>query len=649
MRRHHGLQAQGLGLRAWSPDLATRGLTFLLLALSPVPLALTGACTRAANPSAPRARNVLLITVDTLRADHVGAYGYVRARTPALDGLASRGALFERAYAAAPITLPSHATLLTGRYPPGHGARDNGVRVSPTVPTLATELRARGFRTAAFVAAFPLDHQFGLNRGFDVYGDHLPRGSDGRLSNERPASDVVNDAIAWLRQLAPSPQSPAPSPPVFLWVHLFEPHAPYGDPPASGATARPVLDRYDDEIATADREIARLLTALAPAIDDTLIVAAGDHGEAFGEHGEYAHSIFVYDTTLRVPLLMSGPGVRRGARVSDPVTLADVAPTVMRMIGAPMHDAGVDGIDLSPALGGTALPHRELYAESFAPFIEFGWAPLRAIRSGSWKFIAAPQPELFDVEHDSGERNNLAASQPVVAKDLDARASRYSGAALPAAPFADPQAAERLRALGYSSGSAMSGRPDPKDRRELAARIAQVTSGELTGAALVAALEGIVRDDPGNGQAHLRLGVARLQAGDCAHAEPELHAAVAAGLPSADVYLGLASCLGQRRDLAGAERALGEARRLEPDNPAVTANLGILQAAKGDMAAAIESLTTALAADPNLHEARFNLALAYAKSGRRTDAAVAARDLLARLPSNAPQRPEVERLLRAVR
>jgi arylsulfatase A-like enzyme/cytochrome c-type biogenesis protein CcmH/NrfG len=623
------------------------------IAISHLPLAMTLACAASAPSPKATTRNLVLITIDTLRADHVGAYGYSRARTPALDGLAAGGVLFERAYAAAPITLPSHATLLTGRYPPGHGARDNGVRVSPTVPTVATELRARGFRTAAFVAAFPLDHQFGLDRGFEVYGDHLPRGSDGRLANERPASDVVNDAIAWLRQQAPGPQSPAP---FFLWVHLFEPHAPYGDPSSPGATARPVLDRYDEEIATADREIGRLLTALAPAITDTLVVAAGDHGEAFGEHGEYAHSIFVYDTTLRVPLMMSGPGVRRGARVVDPVTLADVAPTVMRMLGAPMGDAAaVDGIDLAPALGGTPLPRRELYAESFAPLFEFGWAPLRAVRSGSWKFIAAPRPELFDVEHDSAERDNVVASQAGVAKDLDARAARYSGAALPAAPFADPQAAERLRALGYSAGSAtrdsqsaMLSRPDPKDRREVAARIAQVTSGELAGAALISALEGIVRDDPRNGQAHLRLGFARLQAGECDRAEPEFHAAVAAGLPSADVYLGLASCLGRRRDLAGAERALGEARRLEPDNPAVTANVGILQAAKGEWPAAIDSLKAALAADPNMHEARFNLALAYAKSGRRADAAVAARELLGRLPANAPERAEVERLLRAV-
>jgi cytochrome c-type biogenesis protein CcmH/NrfG len=197
--------------------------------------------------------------------------------------------------------------------------------------------------------------------------------------------------------------------------------------------------------------------------------------------------------------------------------------------------------------------------------------------------------------------------------------------------------------------SPASSRPDPKDRRELAARFAQVTSGELTGAALVSALEGIVRDDPRNGQAHMRLGYARLQSGDCARAEPEFQAAASAGLPSADVYVGLATCLGRRNDLPGAERALAEARRLEPDNPAVLANLGILRGSKGDFAGAIQSLSAALAADPNLLEARFNLAIAYAKAGRRADAASAARDLLTRLPANAPQRPEVERLLQALR
>jgi len=613
-------------------------------------LAMTFGCARPPQPSPARARNVVLITIDTLRADRVGAYGHAKARTPALDGLARGGVRFDRAYAASPVTLPSHATLLTGRYPPGHASRDNGLRVSADVPTLATALRARGVRTAAFVAAFPLDHQFGLNRGFDVYGDQIPRGPDGRVANERPASQVFGEAIAWLRSLTPPAPPALPAlPAFFLWVHLFEPHAPYGDP----SSGRPAVDRYDDEIATVDREVGRLLDALGPARSDTLIVATSDHGEAFGEHGEYAHSIFVYDTTLRVPLIVSGPGITPGTRVADAVTLADVAPTVLRALGAPLAD--MDGIDLSPALDGAALPSREQYAESFAPLIEFGWAPLRSIRSGPWKFVAAPKPELFDIEKDPGEQTNLAASQPTVVRDLQARADRYSPASLPTAASANAEAAERLRALGYSAGSAirnpqsaMSGRPDPKDRREVAARIAQVTSGELAGAALVAALQGILREDPGNGQAHLRLGYALMQAGNCTGAEQEFHAAAAAGLPSADVFLGLATCLGQRRDLAGAERALGEARRLEPGNPLVVANLGILHAAKGDLPAAIQTLNAALAVDPNLHEARFNLAVAYAKSGRRPEAAAAARDLLARLPPGAPQRPEIERLLRAV-
>ncbi|MCU1382857.1 MAG: hypothetical protein JWL71_1554, partial [Acidobacteria bacterium] len=407
--------------------------------------------------------------------------------------------------------------------------------------------------------------------------------------------------------------------------------------------------------ATADREIGRLIAALGPAAARTLIVAAGDHGEAFGEHGEYAHSIFVYDTTLRVPLLMTGPGIPAATRVTDAVTLADVAPTLMHALGGRMAD--VDGIDLSPAWARTPLPQRELYAESFAPLIEFGWAPLRALRSGSWKLIAAPKPELFDVAGDRGETRNQIDAQPTLSRDLERRVSRYSGADLPSAAAADREAAERLRALGYSSGSSISNlrsptssgsRPDPKDRRDVAARIAQVTSGELSGAALVTALEGIVGDEPRNVQAQLRLGFALLEAGNCGRAEAAFTAAIGGGLPTADAHLGLATCLGRRNDVAGAERVLHEAQRREPGNPVIGANLGLVEAARGDYTRAIGSLSAALERDPDLHEARFNLALAYMKAGRRAEAAGAARDLLARLPAGAPQRPEVERLLRAV-
>jgi arylsulfatase A-like enzyme len=603
----------------------------------------------------------VLVTIDTLRADHVGAYGYARSQASFVDLLAQSGATFDRAYAAAPITLPSHATLMTGRYPPGHGSRDNGMHVSRTVPTLATELKAHGFKTAAFVAAFPLDHQFGLDRGFDVYSDRLPRGPDGKQTNERPAAQVVDEAIGWLRQNLElrtenlelrTPNAERRTSRFFLWVHVFEPHAPYGDT----GDRRPVLDRYDQEIGVANRELMRLLNAIEPVAQNTLVVVAGDHGEAFGEHGEFSHSIFVYDTTLRVPLVMRGPGIgpnveRRTANlvISDPVTLADVAPTAMRLMGFAMPDA--DGIDLSPALAGGPLPRREIYAESFAPFMEFGWAPLRAIRSGSWKFIAAPKPELFDIEKDAAERTNLVDSQPTIARDLDTRASRYSAARLPTTLTIDANGLDRLRALGYANGPRHddgSAGIDPKDRRDVAARIAQVTSGELSGPALITALDQILATDASNSQAHLRLGFALLQSGNCPRAEHEFTAAMNGGLPGADAHLGLATCLGRRNDLTGAERVLTEARSREPDNPVLAANFGILQAAKGDLSGAIATLKAALDAEPNLHEARFNLALAYAKSGRRAEAAAAARDLLARLPPSAAERGEVERLLKAV-
>ncbi len=399
-----------------------------------------------------------------------------------------------------------------------------------------------------------------------------------------------------------------------------------------------------------DRAVGRVIDAIGDRKSDTLIIATADHGEAFGEHGEHAHSIFVYDTTLRVPLILAGPGLAP-KRIAAPITLADIAPTAMKLLGFDLQD--VDGVDLSRALSGEPLSARELYAESFAPLVEFGWAPLRSVRSGDWKYIAAPKPELFDTTRDAAEQQNLLNERPEVARGLDSRVGRYSSDTLGGAASAGDEAAQRLRALGYSAGSANRNsqsavRDDPKDRRALAGRLAQVTSGELQGTALVEALEAIVRDDPRNGQAHLRLGYARVQAGDCARAEPEFHAAIAAGLPSADAYLGLAGCLGARRDFSGAERALNEALRLEPDNPVVRANIGILKGTRGDTDGAIQSLNSALAADPNLHEARFNLALTYARAGRNAEAAKAARELLDRLPPDAPQRPEIERLLRVV-
>ncbi|MBA2304011.1 MAG: sulfatase-like hydrolase/transferase [Acidobacteria bacterium] len=585
-------------------------------------------------PRAAAPPSLLLITVDTLRADRVGAYGDVSARTPAIDALAARGALFTNAFSVAPITLTSHASLLTGRYPAGHGARHNGMRVDLAVPTIAGSLSRAGLVTGAFVAAFPLDRRFGLIKGFQTYGDTMPRGPDGRPANERAGRVVVDEAVGWLEQHR--------SERFFLWVHLFEPHAPYGD--ARGG--RPAQARYADEIREADRQVARLTDALGGARDSTIVAFTSDHGEAFGEHGEIAHSVFVYDTTLRVPLILAGPGIAHRT-VDVPVSLVDLAPTVMRLLGAGAFDA--DGVDLGPALAGTALAGRTLYAESFAPLLDFGWSPLRAVRTGGWKYIAAPRPELYRVATDAAESINALGGERQRATAMQAETDRYSGTALPAGRTTDRETAARLQALGYVSGGRSGAtRPDPKDRRAVAARIAQVTSGELHGPALERMLLRILEDDPRNPLANLRLGYVLLESNRCARALPRFRAAIEAGYPSADAHLGLAGCQAAGRDFTGATATLRAADATEPGNPVVLANLGLMLSDGGTPEAAINPLQRALTTDPELHQARFGLAIAFARTGRRTEAANEARELLRRLPATSPQRAEVERLLRAI-
>ncbi len=599
-------------------------------------------------------RTVVVITIDTLRADRVGAYGWAAARTPAMDALAARGIRFTRAFATAPITLPSHASLLTGLYPPGHGSRHNGMQMRGEPATLASILREQGWATGAFVGAFPLDRRFGLDRGFDKYGDRMPRGADGRLLSERPGRVVVDEALAWVRGVGDSP--PVGDSPLFLWVHLFEPHAPYEAEPARGPERRfaPAPVRYDDEVARADAEVGRLLGGLGARAASALVVVAGDHGEAFGEHGEIAHSVFLYDTTLRVPLVVAGPGIGGGTTSDAEVSLADVLPTVLDVLGLPARD--VDGVSLLPIVAGGAIAPRELYAETFAPLYDFGWSSLRSVRSGGWKYIAAPSPELYNLAADGGEERNEAGSDPARERELATRVAKYSGPEPPehAAPgeTLDAESRGRLGALGYvTSGpsSSAGSRPDPKDRREMAARMAQVVTGELQGAALRTALDAIVADDPRNGQAQMRLGYALVEHGDLGGAERHFNAALAASMPTADVHLGLALCFASTGRPREAARALQEARRIEPGNPVVEANLGTLALEAGDAAAAAEHFAAALKIDPDLHQARFNLARALARQGRRAEALAEAQTLLQRLPAAAPQRQEVERLIAALR
>jgi arylsulfatase A-like enzyme/thioredoxin-like negative regulator of GroEL len=597
----------------------------------------------AESPGPPTA--VVLVTIDTLRADRVGAYGHAGARTPAMDRLARDGVRFDRAYATAPITLTSHASLMTGRYPPGHAARHNGMRLDLKTPTIAEAFARAGFKTAAFVTAFPLDRRFGLIKGFEEYHDRMPRGADGRIANERPGRLAVDEALAWLGDHQADR--------VFLWVHLFEPHAPYGNPSDPAQARRPALARYDEDIAEADAQVARLLAAFGTR-GAPLAIVTSDHGEAFGEHGEISHSLFTYDTTLRVPLIVSGGAAEKGGVVAVAVSLVDVAPTIASLAGLPAFAA--DGRVLLPAhaadTGGSEAA-RSLYAESFAPLLDFGWSPLRALRSGDWKYIAAPTPELYDVRRDPGETRNVIAENAARASNLARQVDAMSPPSLAAGGRAevDREALARLQALGYASGRAERGgpRPDPKDRRELAADLARIASGELQGDALERALRAVLRADPKNPQANVRLGQLLLESDRCREAVPHFTAAIDGHLPSADAHLGRAACETQEKDTAAARRTLTAAQRVEPDNPVVIANLGLLISDGGQPSEGIPHLQRALSLDPDLHQARFGLAVAYARAGRRADAAKEAEELLRRLPSDASQRPEVERLLATVR
>jgi choline-sulfatase len=616
-----------------------------------VTLTLAGmaACAREGGPPAQpvsAVRNVVIITIDTLRADHVGAYGYGAARTAAMDALAREGVRFDRAYATAPITQTSHASLMTGRYPPGHGARHNGMRLDLKTPTLAEHFARAGFATGAFVAAFPLDRRFGLIKGFREYGDAMPRDATGRVTNERPGRLVVDEALAWADRHRNDR--------VFLWVHLFEPHAPYGNPVSASMAQRSALVRYDEDIAEADAQVARLIGGLRFDRAQSLIVLTADHGEAFGEHGEISHSVFVYDTTLRVPLIVSGGSLAAGQVEAGAVSLVDVAPTIASLAGLPPFDA--DGTVILPKPQAPSPNPRTLYAESFAPLLDFGWSPLRTLRQGDWKYIAAPKPELYELKGDPGETRNVIAGYADFAAAMARQVDAISPATIPAdlsavaSAKADPEARKRLQALGYTAGreSPEGDRADPKDRRELAARIAQVASGELQGAALERALRQILHDDPRNPQANVRLGHLLLAAGRCAEAVPRFTAAIDARLPGADALLGRAACEVAAKNIAAARRTLTAAQDAEPDNPVVSANLGLMLSDAGQPVEGIPHLQRALTLDPNLHQARFALAIAYARANRPADAAKEARELLKRLPAGAAQRPEVERLLAAV-
>jgi arylsulfatase A-like enzyme len=414
--------------------------------------------TPAPTPARPRP-DILLVTLDTTRADILGCYGGDPTTSPNLDRIAARSHLFERCEASVPQTMPSHTTLFSGLHPFNHGVRKNlAVMVGPEVPLLAEELDEMGYATGAFVSSFVVDGRFGFARGFDHFDAPDTRPSAGN-SMERRAGDTVRAAVEWTAE-QPSPW--------FAWVHLFDPHAPYEPPPPfSGRFAdRP----YAGEVAYTDNEVGRLVGSLVAAgrFDETLVIIAGDHGEALGEHGEETHGILLYDATTRVPLLIHLPGQVEGARHARPVGLVDVAPTVRELLGI---DVAGDGTSLLPALlGRTELASdRTLYLESLEGYLRHGWAPLHAVVRGRLKYIESPRPELYDLVADPNERRDLVEDHP----EEEAALAKLLAAIRPADEAVDGEAIvlsadeeAALIALGYVAGSpgkAAGSRRNPAD------------------------------------------------------------------------------------------------------------------------------------------------------------------------------------------
>jgi arylsulfatase A-like enzyme len=421
------------------------------------------ACLTPAPTSRPPLAGVILITLDTTRADYLSAYGSSQAFTPNLDRLAAGGVVFEQAMTTAPLTLPAHASLFTGLLPPRHGVRDNAGALAGHHETLAARLQQHGFQTAAFVSSAILKADRGLAAGFESYDDRRASSRAVAGGLQRPANETIDAALRWLKDRLERP--------FFLWLHLYDPHAPY-DPPEPIRTA--YRDNpYAGEVAFADAELGRLTEFLDARglLARTAVIVTADHGESLHEHGEAGHGIFLYQSVLHVPLIIRAPGLT-ARRVTAVTRIVDVMPTILDLVGVDRPATRLDGISLLEVARGGTDPELDAFAESQYP-LQFGWSPLRSLRNGRFKLIAAPRPELYDLERDPTEQHDLFSARPALGRALAQRLVEMEGDAPVHAGVADsspgPDIAERLGALGYvapapSAATAGYGSlPDPKD------------------------------------------------------------------------------------------------------------------------------------------------------------------------------------------
>jgi arylsulfatase A-like enzyme/Flp pilus assembly protein TadD len=572
----------------------------------------------------PRHPNLLLVTIDTLRADHLGAYGATTGATPALDALASAGVRFDQVQTAVPLTGPSHATILTGQYPPAHGVRGNVVfTLGSKYPTLATLLKRQGYQTAAFVGAYPVAAAFGFNQGFDTFNEDFHETSGGEPGGERRANEVADSALHWLES-ASGAAAAAPSSPFFAWLHFYDPHAPYAppDPYRERFAGRP----YDGEIAYTDSQVGRVLDWLRSSGHDadTVVVLLADHGEGLGDHHELLHAVLIYQSTMRIPLLVSGPGVPRGVVVPSRAATIDVLPTVMGLLGF-SADPALLGRDLRPSMAAGGVPSDPLYGESLFGRLNCHWASLRSWVKDDWKLIVGSQPELYNLAQDPQEIHDLAAAEPARVTRMTEELQRALQRIAPGGDRAQPnpvtaEQEERLRSLGYTAGSGGSGPlddphlPNPRTHVELYDRLQAAAAAQ--GPALTRAfddVQAITRIDPNN--------------------------------PFA--FGTLASMAYRYGSLVMAGRAFARTLELDPDRPGIRQNYGKLLRELGRYSESERELRIALAQNDDDSRTRVNLAETLVAMKKTAEAETLLSAVLAREPKNAEALGAKGRLLLA--
>jgi arylsulfatase A-like enzyme/cytochrome c-type biogenesis protein CcmH/NrfG len=577
-------------------------------------------------------QNILLITIDTLRADALGSYGG-QAATPNLDALASRGAQFTFAHSHAVVTLPSHTSILTGRLPYEHGMRDNsGFRVKDGTDTLATRLKSLGFATGAFVGGFPLTKRFGLTPGFDVYDDQISEMKSDLTFTlpERRADEVVGRAVEWVRQTPGK---------FFGWVHVFDPHSPYAAPAGfAGTHARP----YDDEVAWTDSALGPLLTQLATLSRPTTVIVTSDHGESLGEHGEETHGMFAYEATLRVPLIIAtitprgtgvttaaaGGSVTRGLTIDTPARHIDIAPTVLDILNGPA-DATWLGSSLRPVIAGGERADRPSYFESMTYNLVRGWAPLRGVLQSGTKYIDQPIPEIYDLAADPEEKDNLAARQPERLQVLTNLLRTFDIGAPNRPGQVSAEEAAKFGSLGYVSGSAPERHvfTEKDDLKNLVAidrdlhRASELfrTGRHADGTAL---LRSVIDRRPDTADAYISLAYAYWESGQWPEAIATLEAGLAGEAPDRDIRIRLGIYLAESR--TDVKRAVQILETLPKTDSEGLNALGLAYGAAERFQDAIAAFQGVLALDPTSALANQNIATMLLQQTRVSPATAAA-------------------------